>query len=108
MKREISIFFVVLCFSACAEVRKDWVVSGGSQTKGIVELSYQHKELEVPHTEDAQAQAVANIACHEWGYSNSRPFGRPIKNCNRGGGSFEDCALWTVTRQYQCIGAASH
>lgn len=108
MKRGISMLLVVLFVSACAETRKDWTVTGGGQSKGIVELSYQYKEFEKPHTEDAQAQAVANSACHEWGYSNSRPFGRPLKNCNQQGGFFEDCASWTVSRQYQCIGAASH
>jgi YecR-like lipoprotein len=91
---------VVLCFSACAGTRKDWVITGGSQANGIVELSYQYREFEVPHTNEAQAHVVANLGCHEWGYSNSRPFGRPIKNCNQHGGFLEDCASWTVSRQY--------
>jgi hypothetical protein len=108
MKREISMLFVVLCFSSCVATRKDWIISGADQAKGMVELSYQYKELESAQTSDPQAQVAANVACNEWGYSNSRPFGPPFKNCNQRGGMFEDCALWTVTRQYLCIGAASH
>jgi len=68
--------FVVLCFSACAGTRKDWIITGGNQANGIVEMSYQYTELEVPHVNDAQAQVVANLACHEWGYSSSKSFGR--------------------------------
>jgi hypothetical protein len=102
IKRAISMLLVVLCFSACAGTRKDWMITGGSQANGIVELSYQYREFEVPHTNEAQAHVVANLGCHEWGYSNSRPFGRPIKNCNQHGGFLEDCASWTVSRQYWC------
>jgi hypothetical protein len=77
MKREISMLFVVLCFSACAEVRKDWVITGVNQSEGIVDLSYHYREFEEPHTEDAQAQVVANSACHEWKIFKLQTFWSP-------------------------------
>jgi hypothetical protein len=108
MKRAISMLLFALCCSACVATRKDWIVTGGNQANGTVELSYQYKDREVPQTNEAQAHVVANLACHEWGYSNSRTFGPQIKNCNQPAVSLEDCTSWTVTRQYRCIGAASH
>jgi hypothetical protein len=54
MRRAISMLFVVFCFSGCAGTRKDWIITGGSPANGIVELSYQYREFEVPHTNEAQ------------------------------------------------------
>jgi hypothetical protein len=48
MKRAILMLLFALCCSACVATRKDWIVTGGNQANGTVELSYQYKDREVP------------------------------------------------------------
>ena len=89
---------------ACASSLTAWQATGGSRADGSIRLSYEYKEgLRKTVTDPAQATRLAQQRCAAWGYQGAEAFGGETRTCNvRVLGM---CDTWTVTREYQCLGA---
>jgi hypothetical protein len=104
MRFLIAATLASLALGGCA-VSKNWQATGGSQSDGVVRLSYEYKQLQAAQTSDQQALNVAASRCGSWGYTGSEALGRTKQTCNQPGGL--GCAGWLVTKEYQCHGDAS-
>ena len=87
----------------CA-VQETLQATGGSKADGVVALSYDYSEFEVPSYNINQGEDVAKQRCAAWGYGGAEPFGGYTKQCSERGG-FGGCRRWFVTVKYQCIDA---
>lgn len=105
MTRLLIVGISLAVISGCA-VMKQWSATGGSRSDGVVRLSYETGEMEVPQLSEQQAIRLAAQRCRAWGYSGAEAFGGVTRQCNAGGG-FSGCARWTVTKEYQCTGTGS-
>ncbi|MEM8499923.1 MAG: YecR family lipoprotein [Pseudomonadota bacterium] len=100
--RKLIIIMVLAGLAACSTV-KEWTATGGSRADGIVRLSYQHSNMEIPKIEIQEGVALAAKRCAVWGYTDAEPFGGTTKVCSAPAG-FGGCNMWQVTAEYQCIG----
>ncbi|MFC6350519.1 hypothetical protein H7691_12565 [Stenotrophomonas sp. CW117] len=102
MKRIWLAACLVAIASGCATT-KEWSATGGSRSDGVVRLSYTQGEFESVTVNEAQGIDLATRRCATWGYTGAEAFGGVTRQCNQPGG-FAGCALWTVTKEYQCLG----
>jgi hypothetical protein len=93
-----------LSLTACATSRQ-WNVSGGDRSEGVVRVSYEYPEFEQPELSDEQAMQIATSRCNGWGYEDAEPIAGQIRQCGNMDGA--NCNLWTVTREYRCTQDAS-
>jgi len=93
-----------LLLSGCA-VEKNWVATGGSRSDGVVRLSFEVGEFEIPQLNEQQAVNLATQRCRTWGYRGAEAFGGVTRQCNQGSG--RSCGQWIVTKEYQCTGTGS-
>ena len=99
----VLLMILLLSLTACATTQK-WSPAGGSREQGLVRVSYEYAEFHQPDMSDAEAQAIALNRCNTWGYKEVEPIAGQLRQCS----NMEDgnCNLWTVTREFQCKGAA--
>ncbi|WP_421168003.1 YecR family lipoprotein, partial [Aeromonas dhakensis] len=83
-----------------------WSATGGSKADGVIRLSYEFGQFEVPQVSEEQAILLAAKRCAVWGYTNAEAFGGITKQCNMSDG-FGGCSSWIVTKEYQCTGSAA-
>lgn len=100
MKKLILAASIILSFTACTTV-KDWSATGGSKSDGVVRLSYEVGEFETVQVSESQAVNLAAQRCSSWGYTGAEAFGGTTRQCSQMGG-FGGCAMWVVTKEYQC------
>jgi len=91
-----------MLLAGCATT-KDWSATGGSRSDGVVRLSYEVGEFERPQLSESQGIDLATRRCQTWGYTGAEAFGGVTRQCSNGGG-FGGCAMWVVTKEYQCTG----
>ncbi|MFL6585333.1 MAG: YecR family lipoprotein [Luteimonas sp.] len=94
---------VVAALASGCSTTKDWTATGGSRSDGVVRLSYEHGDFEKSVLNEAQAVGLATRRCEAWGYTGAEAFGGTTRQCSQGGG-FGGCAVWLVTKEYQCTG----
>ena len=82
-----------------------WTLSGGDREAGVVRVAYEYPEFRQPTLSDEQALKIAASRCGGWGYAQAEPIAGQIRQCSNMNGA--NCDLWTVTREYQCVDAAS-
>ena len=93
--------FVALGLTACA-TSKEWSITGGDRTDGLVRVSYEYPEFHQPSLSDAQAALIATRRCNGWGYERAHALAGQLRQCSNMDGA--NCDLWRVTREYQCEG----
>ena len=91
-----------IAVAGCA-VNKEWAATGGSRADGVVRLSFEVGQFEVPKLDEAQAVKVATQRCKTWGYSGAEAFGGVTKQCTSSGRS--GCIETLITKEYQCTGS---
>ncbi len=89
----------IFALTACVST-KHWTAAGGNRDEGIVKLSYQYPESQPLALSDAQAEQLAENRCNVWGYAHADVIPGQVRECSETEGG--SCALWTVTREYQC------
>lgn len=93
----------ILLLSGCA-TQKDWLVTGGSRSDGVVRLSYESNEFQRPNVSEAQAIELATQKCSAWGYKGAESFGSQSTQCQSRRG-FGNCGDRLTTIEYQCTGS---
>lgn len=83
---------------------KQWNVSGGDRKAGVVRVSYEYPEFKEPTLSDAEAAELAAYRCDLWGYDDAQPIPGQVRQCSNMDGN--NCDLWRVTREYQCVRGA--
>jgi hypothetical protein len=101
--RATLIVLLTALINGCA-VQETLQATNGSKADGVVALSYDYSEFEVPDYNINQGLDVAKQRCAAWGYGGAEPFGGYTKQCTQRGGLL-GCAHWFVTIKYQCIDA---
>lgn len=104
--KAISVALVssALLLAGCA-TPVDWAATGGSRSDGVIQVSYDYYDLQMPVADDAQAQGIAFQRCRAWGYTGAEPFGGEIRQCAEH--DSVGCSRWMVTREFQCTGTGS-
>ena len=102
-----SVLGLVLAFglAGCA-TGKQWAVSGGDKSAGVVRVSYEYPEFREPTVDEAKAAELAANRCGFWGYGGAEPIEGQIRQCSNMDGT--NCDQWRVTREYQCTNGARH
>lgn len=95
----------LLLITGCA-TEKQYRVTEGNQTQGVVRVSYDFGALERPVVNDAQSDALARQQCEAWGFREAERASRQERKClnptNHG-----DCLEHRVTNKYQCTGGSA-
>jgi len=102
MKKIIAAAAAMLMTAGCSTVTT-WQATGGSKADGVVRLSYEVTEFQKVQLNESQAIGLATQRCASWGYSGAEAFGGTTRQCGQSGG-FGGCAMWVVTKEYQCTG----
>lgn len=100
-----KMFFLTLItvfISGCA-VTKEYSATGGSRSDGVMKLSYEVGQLEIPHVNEQQGLELARRKCGGWGYSDAESLGGTTRTCNEFG--LSQCRTWLITKEYQCLGS---
>jgi len=92
---------ILLALAACAS-SQHWNPSSSSRELGVARVYYEYPKSHEPRLSDMQAQALADNRCSSWGYSSAEMIPGELRDCSAKDG--ESCALWKVTREYQCKG----
>jgi hypothetical protein len=100
----IAAAVLLLNLAACSTTRQ-WNVTGGDRSAGVVRVSYEYPEFEQRKLSDEQAMQIATSRCNGWGYEDAEPIPGQIRQCGNMDGA--NCNLWTVTREYRCTEDAS-
>lgn len=93
---------ILILLSGCT-TQKNWSATGGSRSDATVRLSYSYNQYESPVTSASEAISLARSRCKTWGYNSAEAFGGETRSCSQVGG-FNGCALWVVTKEFQCTG----
>lgn len=104
-KITILLAFTSILLAGCSTT-KDWSATGGSKADGVIRLSYEFGQFEVPQLNEEQAVSLAARRCAVWGYTHAEAFGGITKHCNTTDG-FGSCTNWMVTKEYQCTGSST-
>ncbi len=99
--RKILICFIVVFLTGCA-VKKNYSAIGGSRADGIIQLSYDMTQFEMPQPDEQQGITLARRKCNAWGYSGAEPFEGTVRTCNET--TLSSCSSWRITKDYQCLG----
>ena len=93
----------LIALAGCA-TSGHWSASGGNRELGVVKVSYEYAQAEEPQLNDAQANVQANVLaenrCNTWGYARAQLIPGVVRDCTAADGNA--CAVWKVTREYQC------
>lgn len=100
-KQLLTVIFAIIALGGCA-AQKTLTPTGGSRSDGIVKLSYEYGQYEIPQVDKDSGVAVAKQRCAAWGYTGAEAFGGQTKQCNNT--SMGSCVQWMVTVEYQCTG----
>jgi len=100
----IAAAVAVACSMTGCAVQKTLVATGGSKSDGVVRMSYDIQQFEVPKIDWDAARRVAAQRCAVWGYSDAEPFGGQTLSCTAHGSY--GCIAGTMTVEYQCTGEA--
>ncbi len=103
--KPITLISIILLSSGCTVI-KTLQATGGSKSDGIVELSFEYSQFEVPKVKWEAGLATATIRCNKWGYSEAEAFGGVVKRC-QGYNGYGSCTYFFVTAKYQCSGSLS-
>src|SRR5262245_36924961 len=89
---------LLLALGGCAST-SHWTAAGGNKDIGVVRVSYEYAGNQ-PAMSAAQADAMAENRCDTWGFERAELIPGTMRDCasNEGGA----CAVWKVTREYQC------
>ena len=77
--------------------------TGGSRADGIVRLSYEYGSFNKVKIDEAEGLRTAQARCQTWGYKDAEAFGGVTRQCQAS--NMYGCMRWTVTKEYQCVGA---
>jgi hypothetical protein len=99
--RATLIVLLTALIIGCA-VQETLQATSGSKADGVVALSYEYSEFEVPNYNIDQGLDVAKQRCAAWGYGGAEPFGGDTRQCTQRG-VLRGCEHWFVTIKYQCI-----
>lgn len=102
MKIFFIVFFTFFIFG-CA-VTKEYAATGGSRSDGIVKLSYEVRQFEMPNVNEQQGLNIARVKCKGWGYNDAESFGGITRTCNDFSLT-QQCRQWLITKEYQCLGS---
>jgi hypothetical protein len=94
---------LLMNLAGCA-TGKQWNVSGGDRKAGVVRISYEYPEFKEPTLSDADAAELAAHRCDLWGYEGAQPIPGQVRQCSNMDGN--NCDLWRVTREFQCVRGA--
>ncbi|MBJ2231957.1 hypothetical protein JFT67_23205 [Pseudomonas simiae] len=89
----------MLLLSGCA-TPKYCEATGGSQSDGLVQLSYQQGLFEYGQSRESQGLAIATGRCQFWDYKRAEPSGEEKSVCHTMGPLH--CLETTVIRDYRC------
>lgn len=105
IKLSFRVIFIgsVILLSSCATV-KHLTPIGGSKSDGIVKMSYEYGQLELPKVDIQEGARTAQKRCSAWGYSGAEAFGGGTKSCVAYSSS--GCIRWSVTIEFQCTGGS--
>jgi len=85
------------------KVNKDYAATGGSKADGVINLSYEFSNLEMPVVDKNQGKMQAEKRCIDWGYAGAKQFDETVSYCINP--SNAGCQLWRTTLMYQCTGS---
>lgn len=71
-KTTISLAFISILLGGCSTT-KDWSATGGSKADGVIRLSYEFGQFELPQVSEEQAILLAARRCAVWGYTSEIP-----------------------------------
>src|SRR5688500_18944163 len=63
----IAAAVLILNLAACS-ITRQWNVTGGDRSAGVVRVSYEYPEFEQRKLSDEQAMQIATSRCNGWGY----------------------------------------
>jgi YecR-like lipoprotein len=96
---KFAILPVFLVVAACSSAPQ-WNPDSSSRKLAVARVSYEYGSASEPVLSDAQAFELAQIRCNTWGYSSAEMIPGELQDCSvEAEGT---CALWKVTREYQC------
>lgn len=96
---KFAILPVFLVVAACSSAPK-WNPDSSSRKLAVARVSFEHGSASEPVLSDAQAFELAQNRCNTWGYSIAELIPGELQDCSIEGDS--TCAVWKVTREYQC------
>lgn len=99
----LFLMVIAAVFSFGCSVTKEYSATGGSRSDGIMKLSYEFGQYEVPLTNEQQGLELARRKCKGWGYNDAESLGGITRNCNEVG--LSQCKTWLITKEYQCLGS---
>lgn len=73
-KTTISLAFISILLGGCSTT-KDWSATGGSKADGVIRLSYEFGQFELPQVSEEQAILLAARRCAVWGYTHAEALG---------------------------------
>src|SRR5262245_36582387 len=102
---KFAILPVFLAMTACASAPQ-WNADNSSRNLAVARVSYEYVGSNEPELSDMQALELAQNRCNTWGFSAVEMIPGDLLDCSiEGEGS---CALWKVTREYQCSTGGGH
>jgi hypothetical protein len=102
MKHKWFALAALVVVAGCSTVSQ-MTATGGSRADGIVRLSYELGMFQKANIDEAASLQTAQARCRTWGYKDAEAFGGVTRQCQQSGSM--GCQLWTVTKEYQCVGA---
>lgn len=99
----IFVFVSLSFFVAGCATPVSLTATGGSKADGVVELSYDYGNFQVPVIDEEQALSVALKRCKAWGYKNAEPFEGAVTSCASRDLLTTSCIAVRGTRTYQCL-----
>lgn len=94
---------IIAIFNSGCAVTKEYSATGGSRSDGIMKLSYEVGQFQIPHVNEQQGLDLARKKCVGWGYSDAESLGGTTRACNEFG--LSECRTWLITKEYQCLGS---
>ena len=100
--RHWAVLAAAVLIAACT-TKAQLVATGGSQSDGTMNLSYEYAGTEAPKPDMDGALKTASQRCQGWGFTGAQAFGGEKKECieTDAGGA---CKKTRVTIVYQCTG----
>jgi len=101
LDRTLAIVCSALVLSSCVVVDREFAVTGGNRSEGIVELTALEDGYEWIRATPSKTIASALKACKEWGYSNVILSEGTTRECVKG--EDFDCDTFRVTQKFRCL-----
>jgi hypothetical protein len=100
MKFIIAAVLPALYLLAGCATPKYWEATGGNQSDGLVQLSYQKGPFEYGQSRESQGLTTATGRCQFWDYKRAEPSGAEKSVCRTMGQLY--CLETTVIQDYRC------